>query len=128
MGEVSVSVTGPYDTMPRQPDADHLDLIRPTDQMALNLSVLMDDGSRWTVVRVPRRVAGGAISVTLQRPGTPVPTTITVPRDDVSTAIWWVGEAMPEPGGEEPGPDQPEEPEQPQDQLSPVSQLVNTPA
>lgn len=111
---VPVTVTGPYDVMPMTPDSAHPEVVWPTSRVALYTSVLMDNGIRWVVTRVPRRLADGSVQVTLTAPGSPSSSTITVPRDFVDTPIWWVDEVAPEPPPP-PGPptEDPGEPENP---------------
>lgn len=99
LGGVQVEVVGPPIVMPRQPEADKSDIIWPTSRMALYTPVLMGDGKRWTVSRVPRYTQAGDVAIQL---AAPVPSRaallITVPGAYLDVPIWWTG-VTPPPSG-----------------------------
>ena len=125
---VPVSVTGPASVLPAQPDPAHMEVIWPTSQIAMYTSVLMDDGSRWEVPRVPRRLSNGSISFTLRPPNSATVTTYVVARSDLDTPMWWVGPAIVqvEPGSDPTVPGEP--PEVPTDGVPPSPEPSQPPA
>lgn len=113
---VPVSVTGPALVMPAQPDPAHMEVAWPTSQMAMYTEVLMDDGTHWQVPRVPKRLSNGSVSFTLKPPTSTAVTTFVVAKADLETPMWWVGEVIETPPGEDPelpGPVTPEVPTDP---------------
>lgn len=116
MASVPVAVTGPTTVLPAKPDPAHAEVLWPTSQIAMYTNVLMADGSRWQVPRVPKRLGDGSVSFTLKSPVSTAVTTYVVAKNDLDTPIWWVGEVIQEPVGEDPiilnppPPDMPSEP------------------
>jgi hypothetical protein len=101
LGGVTVSVTGPNTVMPKEPDSGHMEVVWPTSQIGMYSSVLMSNGTRWTVTRT-RSLANGDFVITMKGPGSSITLNITVPQADLATPIWWVGELPPSPPAEEP--------------------------
>jgi hypothetical protein len=88
---VPLNVTGPSAILPMQPDPAHMEVVLPTTSIDAGSSILMSDGSRWTV-RSKRGLSSGAVQVALKPPSSSTLTTLTVPPVSVTTPIWWVGE------------------------------------
>lgn len=102
LGGVQVQVAGPISVLPTPPDVEHPEVLWPTSRMAMYTSVLMTDGTRWTVYPVPRYTQAGDVALTLRAlVPSRVTLILTVPRDHLGTEIWWVGEVPPaRPGGQ----------------------------
>lgn len=101
MEGIPVDVVGPTTPAPASIDPAHPDLTWPTNQISMYSSVLMDDGSRWTVLPSPRRTSAGGIVISLTSPSR-VLTTYTVPRYGLDVPMWFVGELPPPPPVDEP--------------------------
>ena len=127
MAAVPVAVTGPTTVLPAQPDPAHAEVLWPTSQIAMYTSVLMADGTRWQVPRVPKRLNDGSVSFTLKSPVSTAVTTYVVAKNDLDTPIWWVGEKIETPPGEDPvlpgtEPDMPSDPTPPTQPVEPPAE------